>query len=198
MQLSLAVAKYPKQRYITPDEVDAISDTPTRERHCAANERLQAALDSYINLVNLLHTTGDKVLNLNLLNLETMQPETPETALWEVRGCSVDAFYNKVGIIFCLRATTQTWRRCSLKRQAHHSGRYLVVHEFLFVFYYVHCDKESRICFLNLLRCHLMRYHDKPNRPQLSSSGHFACGATAWAVLPAVVLHGLYHALSLH
>jgi hypothetical protein len=84
MRLSLAVAKYPEKRYITPEAVDAIRDATTRERHYEANERLQAALDSYINLVNLLHTTGDKVLNLSLLNLETMQLETPDTSLWEV------------------------------------------------------------------------------------------------------------------
>jgi hypothetical protein len=87
MRLSLVVAKYPDKRYLTPEAINAISDAAKRERYIAANERLQAALDSYINLVNLLHTTGDKVLNLSLLNLENLKPETPDTSLWEV--CAV-------------------------------------------------------------------------------------------------------------
>jgi hypothetical protein len=86
MKLSLVVAKYPEKHYVTAEAAAAIPEAAKRERHLAANERLQAALDTYMNLVNLLHTTGDKVLNLSLLNLETMQPETPDTALWEVRG----------------------------------------------------------------------------------------------------------------
>ncbi|WIA42389.1 hypothetical protein OEZ86_008392 [Tetradesmus obliquus] len=86
MKLSLAVVKYPAKHYITQEAADALPDASQRSRQHAANAKLQAALDAYMNLVNLLHTIGDKVLDLSLLNTETMQPETPDTAFWENVG----------------------------------------------------------------------------------------------------------------
>jgi hypothetical protein len=85
MKLSLAIAKYPAKHYVTAEAIAAIQDDSKRDRQIAANERLQEALDAYMNLVNLLHTTGDKVLDLSLLNTETMRTEAPDTTFWEVR-----------------------------------------------------------------------------------------------------------------
>jgi hypothetical protein len=87
LKLGLAIAKYPAKHCTTPEAAKAITDATQRDRQQATNARLQKALDAYMNLVNLLHTTGDKVLDLSLINTETMKPETPNTpntAFWEM------------------------------------------------------------------------------------------------------------------
>lgn len=83
MELGFAVATYPASSYI---HAEGITDQQARAKQQEANNRLQAALDSFFSLVNLLHLTQDKVLNLSLLNLTTMQPEMPSAGYWQVSG----------------------------------------------------------------------------------------------------------------
>lgn len=86
MQLGFAVAKYPSKHYIDPATLQDIKDSQTRQRTQAAVSRLQQCLDDIALMVLLLHVTHDKILNLSMLNLETMQQETPGADFWKVRG----------------------------------------------------------------------------------------------------------------
>lgn len=84
MELGFALATYPSSSYMDPVELEALPDSSLQQRKQAANVRLQQTLDDYSAIIFLLHVSHDKVLNLSLLDLETLQPETPTASYWQV------------------------------------------------------------------------------------------------------------------
>lgn len=87
MQLGFAMSRYPGDHYIQPAELEAIEDVVVCRRKMQAAARLQESIDDIATTVLLLHVTHDKILNLSMLDLETMQPETPSSSFWEVSSC---------------------------------------------------------------------------------------------------------------